>query len=137
MYAITILQNGMTSWRAINSADEALPSESVSDAPPASSLADYIADMTVAIQAWLDSTARQNGYDSCASCVGYESSSVPQYAADASAMRKWRDAVWPAAYAIQTAQAASPPDPLPTAAQLIAQLPQPIAYGWGLHTPGA
>lgn len=104
---------------------------------PGQSFASYIEGATNAVQAWLDSTARQNNYDSLASCISYINSAVPQYKADAAAAIAWRDAVWPAGYQMLTAQATNPPDPLPSYEDLIAQLPQPSSFGWIIHPPGA
>lgn len=103
---------------------------------PGQSFAAYIEGATNAVQAWLDSTARQNNYDSIASCISYLNSTVPQYKADATAAIVWRDAVWQACYQMQQAQSVNPPNPLPTYDELIAQLPQPSAFGWIVHSAG-
>ena len=50
--------------------------------------------MRLAIQAMLDAKARERGYDSIASAVSYVTSTVPTWAAEALALRDWRDAVW-------------------------------------------
>jgi hypothetical protein len=68
--------------------------------------------------------------------VSYKDSGVAQWAADATAALSWRDAVWQAAFAYQEENAATPPDPWPTAEQVIAQLPQPSTFGWTTHQPG-
>lgn len=136
MYAVKILPSGQTSWRAIADASDLLTGETYSENPPEASLADYVAGATAAIQAWLESIAKENGYDSLASCISYLGSVVAQYKADAIAASTWRDSVWPAAYQMLTSQSANPPDPLPSYDQLIAQLPQPSAFGWIVHPAG-
>lgn len=98
--------------------------------------AEVTAGLIVAIQQWLDAAAHENGYDSIATCVSYKDSGVAQWAADAAAALAWRDAVWQAAFAYQEESAANPPDPWPTAEQVIAQLPQPSTFGWTTHQPG-
>ncbi|UGB47013.1 hypothetical protein LQ772_06895 [Frateuria edaphi] len=109
----------------------------VAIAPPAPTLADVAASLSVSVQTWLDGVAKANGYDSLASCISYRGSSVAQWDADAIAGMAWRDAVWQAAFQWQQDAQASPPTPLPTAADVIAGLPQPAAYGWTTHAPGA
>lgn len=60
---------------------------------------ELIPQFTVQIQSVLDSGARAWGYDNLISAVSYATSSVAQYAADASALTNWRDSVWMWAYA--------------------------------------
>jgi hypothetical protein len=95
------------------------------------------AALTVDVQAWLDATAQGNGYDSIASCVSYRGSAIAQWAADAAAAVAWRDAVWQACFQWQQSASTNPPTTFPTSAEVIAQLPQPEAYGWVVHAPGA
>lgn len=104
---------------------------------PQPSMTDVAAALLVAVQAWLDGVAGQNGYDSLASCISYLNSSVPQYAADATAALAWRDAVWPACFQWQQSALSDPPAEPPTAEQVIAAMPQPEAFGWVPHSPGA
>lgn len=135
-YAVTQLDDGRTSWRAIASIDGVGPGEVYADAPPDASVADYAGNVVIAVQAWLDSEAARNGYDSIASCVSYADSTVTRYREDAIAAIAWRDAVWSACYAMNAEQASNPPDPLPSSAQIIAQLPQPESFGWVVHAHG-
>lgn len=137
MYAITTSPNGFTSWRTVTAEAELLPGETFATEPPAPTLADIAAMLTAAVQSWLDATAAGNGYDSLASCISYRGSSVAQWSADADAALAWRDAVWQACFQWQQSAAANPPTTWPTAAEVIAQLPQPEAFGWVVHTPGA
>jgi hypothetical protein len=136
-YAICTLDDGRTSWRAVATDAGLLPGETFSAAPPPPTMADAAAALIVDVQAWLDSTSGQNGYDSIASCVSYKDSGVAKWVADATAAIAWRDAVWLAAFQWQQAASASPPATFPTSAEVIAQLPQPEAFGWVTHAPGA
>lgn len=136
-YAVIISAQGTTSCRAIGPDDALMPGETFAETQPEPTLADATAMLSTAVQTWLDQTAQVNGYDSLASCVSYLNSSITQYADDAKAALAWRDAVWQAAFVWQQNAAASPPTTVPTAAEVIAGLPQPDAYGWIVHTPGA
>ncbi len=91
--------------------------------------------ITADIQAWLDATAAQNGYDSLASCISYAGSTVAQWDADAVAAHAWRDAVWLACFQWQQSASTNPPATFPTSAEVIAQLPQPEAFGWVVNAP--
>lgn len=135
-YAITLF-SGRTSYRAVASEADLLPGETFATEPPAPTLADAAAALTADVQAWLDATAQANGYDSLASCISYRGSSVVQWDADAQAALTWRDAVWQACFQWQQNAIANPPAIFPTSAGVIAQLPQPEAYGWVQHDPGA
>lgn len=103
---------------------------------PGKVLADYVAEYSSAVQAWLDDVVQANGYDDMASCATYAASSVAQWRADAQAAIAWRDAVWQSCFAWQAQAAQALPDPIPTVAQFIAGLPQPAAYGWTVHATG-
>jgi hypothetical protein len=80
------------------------------------------ATLAAAVQGHLDATARAKGYDSALSCVTYINSTVPQYKAEATAMRDWRDAVWLRCYEV-LAEVQAGTRPVPTEAELIALLP--------------
>jgi hypothetical protein len=136
-YAVTILRNGRTSYRAIASDNDVLPGEAFATQPPALTLADAAAALTADVQAWLDTTAQSNGYDSIASCISYAGDAIAQWSADAEAAKAWRSAVWQACFQWQQNALANPPTTFPTSAEVIAQLPQPEAYGWVVHQPGA
>jgi hypothetical protein len=99
-------------------------------------MADAAAELMADVQAWLDTTARGNGYDSLASCISYRGSLVAQWDSDASHALAWRDAVWTACFQWQQSASVSPPATMPTSADVIAQLPQPEAFGWVVHAPG-
>ena len=136
-YAIITYANGQTGFRAINPDDELAPGETFATDPPLPSMADVAAQLEDAVQAWLDTTAKTNGYTSLERCVSFFNSSVAQYAKDAAAALAWRDAVWPACFAWQQQAMSQPPAVLPTAAEVIATLPQPEQFGWTVHAPGA
>lgn len=135
-YAVQII-GGRRSYRAIATESDLLPGESFGASPPPPTMADAAAALTIDVQAWLDATAGQNGYDSIASCISYASSSIAQWSADADSARAWRDAVWQACFQWQQSAATNPPSTFPTSAEVIAQLPQPEAFGWVVHQPGA
>ena len=120
--------NEYEAWCAAGNTPEPLPQPTLADAAAA---------LTVDVQAWLDATARGNGYDSLASCISYRGSSVAQWDTDATAALAWRDAVWQAAFQWQQDAIANPPAIFPTSKEVIAQLPQPEAFGWVQHDPGA
>jgi hypothetical protein len=100
------------------------------------SFSDYVAAFTPGLQAWLESVALSNAYDSVLSCVSYKDSGVPQFAGDALAMIAWRDAVWRWASQWQAGFNGELPSPIPTLHEVIALAPQPEAFGWVVHTPG-
>lgn len=137
MYAILNSPNGCTSYRAIASEAYLLPGETFATEPPAPTMADAAAALTADVQAWLDATAGQNGYDSLAACISYRDSAVTQWAADATVAIAWRDAVWQACFQWQQSASTNPPATFPTSDEVIAQLPQPEAYGWVTHAPGS
>lgn len=136
-YAITMAESGQSSYRAVASEADLMPGETFATEPPALTLADAAAALTAAVQAWLDATAQGNGYDSLASCISYRGSAVAQWATDATAAIAWRDAVWQACFQWQQDAIANPPTIFPTSPEVIAQLPQPEAFGWVQHDPGA
>lgn len=136
-YAVTTYADGTTGFRTATATDELAPGEVYTETLPTPSLADIATALSAAVQAWLDETARDNGYDSLFSCISYLNSAISQYAADAARALAWRDAVWPACFQWLQGALANPPAVFPSAAEVIAQLPQPGAYGWVVHTPGA
>lgn len=136
-YAITAHADGTTGFRAIDTEADLEPGETFALAPPAPTLTDVAANLTVAVEAWLDATAHGNGYASLERCVSFLNSSIKQWADDAAAALAWRDAVWVAAFQWQQDALANPPAVMPTADEVIAGLPQPEQFGWTVHTPGA
>lgn len=110
--------------------------ESVIAPLPSPTFAEIVQALKPGLQGWMDSVARSNGYDSVISCASYANSGVAQWKADALAIIAWRDAVWQAAYVWQEGANGQLPVQIPTLADVIAQLPQPEAFGWVAHDPG-
>ena len=82
---------------AIPSTDTILPYIAPEPTPQ-----ELIAALLVTIQEYIDSKAQAKGYDNANSCISYLTSSNPTWAADATSMRNWRDAVWGFCYANQS-----------------------------------
>jgi len=83
--------------------------------PPQASIEDYSA----AVQAHLDAAAQSRLYTDGNSLATYTASTNQAWAAEAQAFVAWRDAVWAQVYGMW----ASPPDPVPTPAEVVAGLP--------------
>lgn len=80
------------------------------------------AALTKAVQAHLDAAAKARGYDGILSAASYAGDPHPPFSTEGVAYRDWRGAVWSTCYAIMAdVQAGS--RPVPTAAELIADLP--------------
>jgi hypothetical protein len=79
-----------------------------------------------AVEAHVEATAAERGYSSGASCAGYLNSTIPAWAAEATAFISWRDSVWAHVFA-QLALVESGQRPEPTVAALVAELP-PIVW---------
>lgn len=89
---------------------------------PAPSVEQVVRLLSSAVQAHLDTTAKERGYDGILSLCSYATSSVAKFAAEGQAGVEWRDAVW--ADATQTFdQVLAGTIPAPTAEELIAALP--------------
>jgi hypothetical protein len=108
-------------WLALGNTPEPLPGPTFEQ---------ILATVTPGVQAWMDRTAQQKGYDSVVSCATYATSTVAEFRGDATAIIAWRDAVWVAAYAWRDGLNGQLPPTLPTIEDVIAQLPQPGAFGW-------
>lgn len=95
----------------------------LADPDPAAVLAATLVSLTHAVQSHLDAAARAAGYDTIYTAVSYaDEPAVPRFQAEGQAFRAWRSLVWAAANAIHTA-VESGARPVPTAEQLIAELP--------------
>lgn len=124
-------------YRTVEAGWSLNPGEQLFDTLPSdTSVQSTVAAIREAIQVWLDITAQQNDYDDAASAVSYVGDPNTTFNADGLAIRDWRSAVWTAAYSLEASMLATPPDPWPTAAQIIAQLPQPVSFGWEQHLGG-
>ncbi len=91
-------------------------------APPPVTINDY----RRAIQAHIDKTANQRGYDSGVTCASYVGSTTPAWGAEAQAFVAWRDAVWGHAYG-ELAKVEGGQREQPTVAEIVSELP---AIGW-------
>jgi hypothetical protein len=112
--AVTITELGETR------AELGLTAEPPPAAPPG------LADFQAAIQGVLDATARTRHYDGILSACSYATSTNATFLAEAQACVAWRDAVWAYGYA-QLALVTAGARPLPTVAELLAELP---AIAW-------
>ena len=79
--------------------------------------------LTDAVQRVLDSKAQELNYDNCLSVCSYIDTGVQKFDDEGKAFRAWRSAVWAKGYDI-LAQVQAGLRPIPTEAQLIAELPQ-------------
>jgi len=85
--------------------------------------------MRLEIQAMLDAMARERGYDSIASAVSYVTSTVPTWAAEALALRDWRDVVWSYALAEMAAVQAGTRE-VPTVEAFLAAIGATCPFAW-------
>jgi len=85
--------------------------------------AERVKAYTEAVQAHLDSTAQDKGYDSIISLCTYATSTNAKFAAEGQAGVEWRDSIWTASYAILN-DVESGARSEPTVDALIAELPQ-------------
>ena len=77
-----------------------------------------------AVQQHMDAAAKALGYDDIKSAVTYaEEPSVPKFQQEGQAFRAWRSQCWAAGYVVLS-QVEAGQRPVPTAAELIAELPE-------------
>lgn len=81
-----------------------------------------IEQFRVAIQSYVDETAKARNYDSGVSLASYTSSTNAVWAAEATAFVAWRDAVWDYAYS-ELDRVVGGGRPVPTIDDFIAELP--------------
>lgn len=110
---IVIVDLGGPGWA------EAVAADPAPYAPP-ELVSPTLDDYRLAVQSHIDATARARLYDSGVSLASYVGDPNPQWAAEAATFVNWRSAVWQQVYVMW----ASPPDPLPTSAELLALLPE-------------
>lgn len=79
-------------------------------------------ELKAAVQVHLDSTVQTRNYNNILSCCSYADSLDATFAAEGTAARSWRDAVWRHCYDV-LAEYEAGTRPLPTAEALIAELP--------------
>lgn len=89
-------------------------------APP--TLEQSIATIKAAVQQYLDTEARARRYNDITSAVSYDGDPDPTFAAEGSAFKAWRSAVWCHCIGVLEAVNAGA-RAVPTAADLIAELP--------------
>ena len=80
------------------------------------------AQLTNAVQHYLDNTAKSKNYDSILSLASYATSHNPKFAAEGQAGFLWRDAVWETCYALLD-EVMSGQREIPAVEELIALLP--------------
>lgn len=86
-------------------------------------LAPPVPTLTAAVQAHLDATAQAHGYDNIyTACTYADEPAVAQFQAEGQALRAWRSQVWAHCHGVMAA-VQSAQRPVPTAEELIAELP--------------
>lgn len=99
-----------------------VPEQAIIIQPPLPTAEEITARMTVAIQLYLDSTAKTRGYDGILSACSYATDINPPFALEAQACVEFRSAVWRRAYGI-LAEVNAGTRPIPTVSELIGLLP--------------
>ena len=90
--------------------------------PPGPTYEQIVVGLTADIQAHLDATAKQYGYDDMKTAVTYaDEPFIPKFQMEGQALRKWRSHVWAVAYTELDKHQEG--DPIPTGEELIALLP--------------
>ena len=91
--------------------------------PPAPTADQVRASLSAAVQAHMDALAQSMGYDNIFTAVTYaDEPAESKFQTEGLAMRAWRSQVWASCYALM-AQVEAGTHAIPTAAELIAQLP--------------
>lgn len=81
------------------------------------------AQLTQAVQAYMDTTVQVRNYDSIHTACTYANSTDEKFAAEGKACVAWRDAVWRKCYDILDDILNGARSSIPTAEELIAELP--------------
>lgn len=82
------------------------------------------AELTKAVQAYMDKTVQTRNYDSIHTACTYANSTDEKFAAEGKACVAWRDAVWRRCYDILDDILSGTRSSIPTADELIAELPE-------------
>lgn len=90
--------------------------------------ADTLSAMTAAVQGYLDTAARERGYDGILSLCSYATSTDPVFAAEGQSGVNYRDAVWRKCYEVLAAVGTGERQP-PTEAELLSELPAMVWPG--------
>lgn len=101
---------------------EPIPAPPAPTPPPEPTPEQQQAALDAAVQRRLDAQAIAWGYASLDRAATYAASTVAKWRTEAQALIAWRDATWQAAYTVQQAVLANA-RPIPTEAQLMAELP--------------
>ncbi len=89
---------------------------------PAPTEAEIQAQLTAAVQAYMDSKAQTRGYDNIHTACSYSNSTDHIFAAEGQACLQWRDKVWRKCYDL-LAEVMAGTREIPTVEELIAELP--------------
>lgn len=108
----------VTKAPAANVSDWWVDGKSVTVVPTVPPLALY----QEAISNHVNAAARARRYDDAVSLASYVNSTIPQWAAEATAFVAWRDAVWAYAYA-ELDKVEAGQRPVPTVAEFLEELP--------------
>lgn len=81
------------------------------------------AEMTAAVQAYMDAKAQERGYDSILSACSYVDTGITRFDDEGAACRAWRSAVWDKCYAV-LGEVLAGMRAVPSTEELIAELPE-------------
>ena len=85
--------------------------------------------LTDAVQAWMDETVQEKGYDNIFTACSYANSTNPKFKAEADACIEWRDRVWEYCYAALDNVVAGQRE-IPTVEELLAELRTECPFAW-------
>lgn len=85
--------------------------------------AEIQAELTKAVQAYMDAKVQERGYDGILSACSYVNTGIERFDSEGAACRMWRSAVWEKCYAI-LAEVQSGARAVPTVEELISELPK-------------
>ena len=85
--------------------------------------AEIQAELTKAVQAYMDAKVQERGYDGILSACSYVNTGIERFDNEGAACRAWRSAVWEKCYAI-LAEVQAGARAVPTVEELINELPK-------------